>query len=130
MELKEGMYVRTNEGEISKIEWISFQSWEGINTVEAKFYLENKESLRYPRDNFKASSNIIDLIEIGDYVNGYRVVDIILTYFNGLDRREKPKRIGLKVTNGKFDYENYIEADEIKEIVTKEMFNSVKYEVE
>ena len=43
LELKEGMYVRTDEGEISKIEWFTFQRWEGLdNTVEASFWLENK----------------------------------------------------------------------------------------
>lgn len=37
MKLKEGMYVRTEEGEISKIKWIALQRWEGLeNTIEAR----------------------------------------------------------------------------------------------
>ena len=111
MELKEGMYVRTEEGEISKIEWFTFQRWEGLdNTVEASFWLENKERLEYPRDNFKASYNIIDLIEVGDYVNGYEVTS-------------KDQFLGI----GNHDW--YIADHEIKSIVTKEQFESMSYKV-
>ena len=122
MELKEGMYVRTEEGEISKIEWINLQRWEGLgNTIEATFKLENKENLEYPRDNFKASDNIIDLIEIGDYVNGKRVYNISIV--DGL------KYLDVEVEDYLSDMP-FINADQITSIVTKEQFNSVKYEVE
>lgn len=113
MEIKEGMYVRTEEGEISKIKWITLQKWEGLeNTVEASFVLETNESLEYPRDNFKASDSIIDLIEPGDYVNGYKVTYVY------------PNLIKVDSTD---IWE--IHPHDIKSIVTKEMFNSVKYEV-
>ena len=122
MELKEGMYVRTEEGEISKIEWINLQRWEGLgNTIEATFKLENKENLEYPRDNFKASDSIIDLIEPGDYVNGKRVYNISIV--DGL------KYLDVEVEDY-FSDMPFINADQITSIVTKEMFNSVKYEVE
>ena len=115
MELKEGMYVRTEDGEISKIEWFTLQIWEGDNTTEANFWLENKQRLMYPLDKFKASHNIIDLIEVGDYVNG--------------------RKVTLKTDN------DYIEVDygenidgyhnkDIKSIVTKEQFESICYKVE
>lgn len=69
MKINEGMYVRTEKGKISKIKWITAQKWEGLeNTVEASFMLENNESFEYPRDNFKASNYIIDLIEENDLV--------------------------------------------------------------
>ena len=122
MELKEGMYVRTEEGEISKIEWINLQRWEGLgNTIEATFKLENKENLEYPRDNFKASDSIIDLIEPGDYVNGKRVCNISIV--DGL------KYLDVEVEDYLSDMP-FINADQITSIVTKEQFNSVKYEVE
>ena len=114
MEIKEGMYVRTEEGEISKIKWITVQKWEGLeNTVEASFVLETNEWLEYPRDNFKTSDNLIDLIEVGDYVNGYKVIYVY------------PNLIKVDSTD---IWE--IHPRDIKQIVTKEQFNSVKYEVE
>lgn len=121
MKLKEGMYVRTEEGEISKIEWITVQRWEGLkNTIEASFYLENKESLEYPRDNFKASENIIDLIEVGDYVNGEKV-----TSAEPVDKNDNDRYLGFG------DYDYYIHTSEdIKDVVTKEQFESMKYIVE
>ena len=122
MVLKEGMYVRTEEGEISKIKWITAQRWEGLeNTIEASFMLENNESLEYPRDNFKASDSIIDLIEPGDYVNGKRVYNISIV--NGL------KYLDVEVEDYLSDMP-FINADQITSVVTKEQFNSVKYEVE
>lgn len=121
MELKEGMYVRTKEGEISKIKWITSQRWEGLeNTIEASFMLENNESLEYPRDNFKSSFNIIDLIEEGDYVNGKKVDKICFledTYY-----------IKTKVSNtGNYDY---LPEHLIEDIVTKEQMEAIKYVIE
>lgn len=122
MVLKEGMYVRTEEGEISKIKWITAQRWKGLeNTIEASFMLENDESLEYLRDNFKASDSIIDLIEPGDYVNGKRVYNISIV--NGL------KYLDVEVEDYLSDMP-FINADQITSVVTKEQFNSVKYEVE
>lgn len=122
MVLKEGMYVRTEEGEISKIKWITAQRWEGLeNTIEVSFMLENNESLEYLRDNFKASDSIIDLIEPGDYVNGKRVYNISIV--NGL------KYLDVEVADYLSDTP-FINADQIMSIVTKEQFDSMKYEVE
>lgn len=116
MKLEEGMYVRTEEGEISKIKWITVQRWEGLdNTIEASFMLKNKENIEYPRDNFKASYNLIDLIEVGDYVNGLPVV---------LNSTERGGNIVL-VFGG-----NCFTEDGINDVVTKEQFESMKYEVE
>ena len=124
MELKEGMYVRTEEGEISKIEWITFQQWEGLeNTVKATFWLENNERLDYPIDNFKASFNLIDLIEVGDYVNGTFVLD-----FDTLQTGEKAIIVDGLITYGWG--QGVIPANEVKDIVTKEQFNACKYVVE
>lgn len=120
MEIKEGMYVRTEE-EISKIEWITFQQWEGLdNTIEARFKLENKENLRYPQDNFKVSENLIDLIQVGDYVNGEKV-----TSTEPVDKNDTDRYLGF----GDYDYYIHTSKD-IKDVVTKEQFESMKYVVE
>ena len=65
----------------------------------------------YEPEDFKSSPNIIDLIEIGDYVNGEKVTD-------------------------KFDYllvfdnaDYYKDENEIKSIVTKEAFENMEYKV-
>ena len=64
----------------------------------------------------KSSSNIIDLIEVGDYVNGIRVDDI--------------KNGQLKTISYYDNYLCHLCSDyEIKTIVTKEQFESVEYEV-
>jgi len=65
-------------------------------------------------DVIKASYNIIDLIEAGDYVNGHKILgnnNYKIFYYECYDGE-----IGL-------------EDIDIKSIVTKEQFNKVKYEL-
>lgn len=69
----------------------------------------------------KFSDNPIDLIEVGDYVNGKRVYNISIV--DGL------KYLDVEVEDYLSDMP-FINADQITSIVTKEQFNSVKYEVE
>ena len=118
MELKVGMYVITNDRmKIGKIK--------GFCTCEMcekrGFYepIIDGDIIITDYDKsqgfhgYKFYDNPIDLIEVGDYVNGEIVNDVNLGnrnyVFCGLHR---------------------IYANEIKSIVTKEQFNSVKYEVE
>lgn len=65
-------------------------------------------------DISKASHNIIDLIEVGDYVNGYYVEDVLKTFVN------------VAVGSNYFQSPTIYEKD-IKSIVTKEMFSSMEY---
>lgn len=74
----------------------------------------------------KHSKNILDLIKVGDFVNGYKVTDYDLDYFNGNDRREEPKRFAIIVD--KF-CNNHIKEDEIETILTKEQMEANKYVV-
>lgn len=118
MKLEVGMYVRTEEGEISKIEWITFQSWEGLdNTVEASFWLENKERLEYPRDKFKASHNIKELIEDDDLIKFkiYGELFICKVYNKSL----------INYDGEVFDLEEL----DIVSILTKEQYESMSYKV-
>ena len=62
-----------------------------------------------------ASHNIIDLIEVGDYVNGLPVVH---------NAKNNGGNIVI-VVNG-----NAYNEEDIKSIVTKEQFDSMKYEVD
>ena len=69
---------------------------------------------------YKHSKNIKDLIEVGDYVNGYRIDNIVngmlVHRSNGIDRSGILSPIA--------QYEN-----DIKTIVTNEQFKSIEYEV-
>ncbi|MBO5004903.1 MAG: hypothetical protein J6D03_06660 [Clostridia bacterium] len=101
-----------------------------VRTVFGDIYkVKNLNDYEFLRDKFynyivKHSKNIIDLIEEGDLVNEYKVINFDLTYFNGVDRRKEQKRIGVVVDNGEFKFKNYIKQDDIKTILTKEKFES------
>lgn len=70
MKLEVGMYVRTKKYGIAKI----------IGGISDKFNIDVFKKDGYTlrcqkeRDILKASFNIIDLIEVGDYVNGEKVI--------------------------------------------------------
>lgn len=114
MKLEVGMYVRTDKGYISKINWIPSQIWKGDNIVKATIHLDNDITLIYPDDKFKASNSIIDLIELGDYVNGERVQFIT--------------NKGQLLSDGGYDIlEKY---NDISSIVTKEQFENMAYKIE
>ena len=118
MKLEVGMYVRTKEGFIAKIEYIDKETG-GIdcdNSVKTMY--EQHYSCLWGDEVkgliVKTSHNIIDLIEVGDYVNGGQV-------------REK-KEDYIRISGGNFMFQ-YLKENEIKSIVTKEQFESMSYKV-
>ena len=113
MEIEKGMYIRFN-GFISKIGHIN-TSKKGNTYVQFK---QPNGLLAHTRiENIdRASFNIIDLIKVGDYVNGYKV-----TY---IDKDNQIIRV-----DGFGWGTNIIRKYNIKSIVTKEQFNLIKYEV-
>ncbi len=118
MELKEGMYVRDKYGRIGK-----------IMCINNKFLLldsQNGHQSTFVDDVIKTSFNIIDLIEVRDYVNGYKVISV------GIEEQ------GYKYIDLDFDRKDdavhweqcgSLQNDEIKSIVTKEQFEQISYEV-
>ena len=62
------------------------------------------------------SYNIIDLIEVGDYVNGLKVIDILENDIYISDYYAE-------------SYIGVVKVKDIKSIVTKEQFESMKYKV-
>lgn len=84
--------------------------------MEKYYYYLTDNGLIISEENIiKPSESILDLIEVGDYVNGYKV-DFIQN--------------GYVVFNHNHPYKINIYPKDIKDIVTKEQFEFVKYEVE
>lgn len=109
MKLEIGMYVRTKRGQIGKIVTI------GKDNIAIEFNgiwqdIVLKENI------IKSSFNIIDLIEVGDYVNGYYVEDILKTFIN-------------VATGSNYFQSPTIYEQDIKSIVTKEKFEQISYKV-
>ena len=74
-ELEVGMYVRTNGGYICKLININDFREPGMKYGIEANYLKDIVFIG-DEDISKASYNIIDLIKVGDYVNGYKVLEI------------------------------------------------------
>jgi hypothetical protein len=110
MKLEVGMWVRTKKGCICKI----------LRETYSKYLLKNKELCYevdkpinvncelYVEDISKASHNIIDLIEVGDYVNGFPVIH----------KENDILKCGLLVQ---------FKENEIKSIVTSQQFSAMEY---
>ena len=117
--MKVGDYVRTKYG-ISKI--IS-------NPNENKFNIDifKKDGITLhcirQRDIIKLSPNIIDLIEVGDYVNGYLVTAVSKDVYG-----ETIVFVGQKLIEEAGYYRSYYSKD-IKTIVTKEQFSQMEYRI-
>ena len=106
--MKVGDYVRT---EISSL---NLQRIGKIKKIISEDFIHTDMGT-YDKENIiKSSPNIIDLIEVGDYVNGRIVDDYIYLDKLGL--------IGL--TELEKEDEKFI-----KSIVTKEQFEAIKYEI-
>lgn len=120
LELKENMYVRTKDGYISQYKY--------YNTTNA--YMEkllciplNNGTFANIEDIVKASYNIIDILEVGDYVNGKKIVDVgCLT--NG-------PRKGTKVIDYYINPSavSYLEKEDIKSVITHEQMEQMEYKV-
>ena len=111
MELKEGMYVRYTRGVING--YVPPRIAKIVDCSDNELVRIDNWQVILRNDVIKARDNLIDLIEAGDYVNGYKVIYVY------------PNLIKVDSTD---IWE--IHSRDIKSIVTKEMFNSVKYEVE
>ena len=117
--LEVGIYVRTKWGYICKIININdFREPSMKYGVEASYL---KDIMFIGDDDIsKASHNIINLIEIRDYVNGERVIGFGAFYYD--DGTIERTSLMLDRTVTCLD-------SEIKSIVTKEQFESISYKV-
>ena len=140
--MKVGDYVRTKDGYIYKIE-DGEEFYEdcvdvGIGTIpDVDGIWIDKEHFQYvdKREIVKLSSNIIDLIKVGDYVNGCYVTNRQASHNEGITII--PKRIGIIKCKAYFNQGNYnncefkwIEEKDIKSIVTREQFENMEYKID
>ena len=119
--LSVGMYVKfktlSNQVKVGQIQLIDNSIYElDNNEVTADKYI------------VKASYNIIDILECGDYVNGSKVIDISII---GKDKEKWVWVEQMEDTDNKYgdDYVGY-NNEQIKSIVTKEQFEQMAYKVE
>jgi hypothetical protein len=121
--MKIGEYCRTDKGKIGKI--VHFEPRDKYPYSYDRVILDTEGHKRTTRNIIKCSPNIIDLIEVGDYVNGLKVTGIGGTYHG---RKDKAIRCDYCVNKetGKW---TMIYDDEIKSILTKEQFESMEYKV-
>ena len=120
MKLEEGMYVRTKVGKIAKI-INKYDNSGSLHNENFVWVLDDSSVLAlHSQKAVKASYNLIDLIEKGDYVNGKRVYNISIV--DGL------KYLDVESEDYLADMP-FINADQITSVVAKEQFESIKYEV-
>ena len=116
MKLEPNMYVRTKYNGIGKIvEYINdpthyfFKCYKlDINCINCEEYITEADVIKEP------SYNIIDLLEVGDFIDGKQVV-------NAIHCKDGFNRIEL------FGGKAIMNKTPIKSIVTKEQFESMEY---
>ena len=121
MKLEVGQFARLKSGYICKI--ININDFREPNMkygVEAN-YLKDVMFIG-DDDILKASHNIIDLIEPEDYVNDYKVVDII----HNNRKLEPSTMVYCEYGNNYIGFYN----EEIKSVITDEQMEQMAYKVE
>ena len=117
--MKVGDYVRTHWGEIAKI--IKIEDFIGTQLHSATKIIfldkENRPTIKI-NDIKKYTSNKIELLELGDYVNGYPITSIS----NSLESIYIDLREDLGGRTKLYE-------DEIKSIITHEQIESMEYKV-
>lgn len=135
MRLQVGMYVRTKDGIIAKCDEIIknfdisfdrevFKAFDNDtpDVIEIPWIFKNEYIKKY-------SFDIIDLIEVGDYVNGYMVMNIIEADVCG-DEKLTDRKIIIEDSSYIAYGRTLLSNNDINYVVTKEQFDSCKYVVE
>lgn len=116
MKLEVGMYVRTNDGYINKIK--------KVNQFNVLVYGRDLfgEELNIPNNEItKASYNIINILEVEDYVNGKKIINVILEDICGNEILDNQHI---------FTKDGEIFENEIETIVTHEQMEQMAFKVE
>lgn len=107
-------YVRTDKGLIGKV--IKKEEYDTHFILEYKGQYCKRVLTTSGTDSeiIKSSPNIIDILEVGDYVNGGQVREIEKDY--------------IRISGGSYIWQ-FLKKEEIKSIATKEQFKNIEYEV-
>lgn len=105
MKLDVGMYVR-HDGRIFKLDEYNIKGWKKFFEIVGT-------------DNFQSSHNIIDLMEVGDYVNGSYIQEIISIKNNEMKC----------MLDSDYELISTIKNEDIETILTKEQFSQMEYKV-
>lgn len=126
MEIEVEEYVRTKDGKIATFDRYSSRKETSIYKSPFNCFIKlpnRKTPLQCHRDYIvKHSKNIIDLIEVGDCVNGYKVISIDINAPNDCKECIELDR------NNTYEYQ-WISRNEIKTILTKEQYMQNCYKI-
>ena len=112
-------YVKTDNGKITKIIGID-------EFIDSTTFYETEDNPGYMdlcnKNIVKHSKELIDLVEVGDYVNGYRVINVI---------NEGPCPSGkcVDIDSSKDSSECTLWEEDIETILTHEQFEQNSYKV-
>lgn len=133
-EIQIGEYGRTNLGKIIKFAWL--KSSEGEKYEDKVILIKNNKVVNefyyFSKNEYivKHSKNIIDLIEVGDIVNGEKVIGIFEIYNN--EELIIGKRILTEYRKAQYTGLNnnyYLYETDIKTILTHEQYESNCYRI-
>ena len=115
-------YVRTKDGVIDKVQNYSFS--QNIWHCENGMCIDECNCIgTYLEDIVKHSKIISEVVEVGDYVNGYKVISIDTNAPNDCKECIELDR------NNTYEYQ-WISKNEIETILTKEQYQANCYTVE
>lgn len=126
MKLEVGMYVRgkyySYRGKIGKIiknynNDLEIAYQDGILKTNVGSFIDDNYDINGKQ--YKASYNIIDLIEEGDYVNGCYIQEI----------KSLKDNVMVCMLDSDYEFLSEITNNEIETIVTKEQFEQMEYKV-
>ena len=117
--IEPNMYVRTKDGYIAKCIYYDneLENIYGFDSVVRKSFSDTYDFIYCNEEKYitKASHNIIDLIEVGDFVNSNEVIE---------------KDLSFVYTHNRYGNRLLCKDENIKSIVTKEAFQNAEYRVE
>ena len=126
MNIEVGEYIRTKNGVIAQLEYIHDK--DEVYWFDKVIYCRYGEEIDFltteelPKYIVNHSKNIIDLIEVGDFVNGNKVHSV--DFSTSIQTGEKYLVIDKIYQSVKYFYEK-----DIKTIVTKLQFSNMEYRV-
>ena len=120
--MKTGDYVRTKNGYIGRI--YNINEFREPSMIYAIDIPKADDFVFMGKEDFISSPNIIDLIEVGDYVNGHKVNEVDLD-----DIDDYGNDFRYIKTEHDFTLNHWVKENEIETIVTKEQFKNMEYKI-